>query len=257
MRIVEWLVAEIYEVVVCPFVLSSPSNFCLLLTRLHWSTCPKVAKRDTWQLICDISSFFDEFVASDLMQTAWWKLQALENVLSWAVTEMAMIVFFVVADFGFCLSFLFPGCFPSWVVPTSWHCCWLYMRYEDSIRPLRGHCGRSFAFRDLWDSEGYWFGLMYVVLTHWYCMILFGGGNILCYDLFSKQNAMSKSCGNFRYIQTTASCRGRWWGYEVTQPYRCSCCFLRDEGNSWSCDVAVAFQAGVSITCWSWVQPMP
>eukprot|EP00434_Breviolum_minutum_P020652 symbB.v1.2.018210.t1/scaffold1445.1/size118272/1 len=34
------------------------------------------------------------------------------------------------------------------------------------------------------------------------------------------------------------------WGYEVTQPYGCSCCFLRDEGNSWSCDVAVAFQAG-------------
>ena len=33
------------------------------------------------------------------------------------------------------------------------------------------------------------------------------------------------------------------------QNHRCSCCYLRDEGNSGSCDVAVALQAGVSITC--------
>lgn len=136
MRIVEWLVAEIYEVVVCPFVLSSPSNFCLLLTRLHWSTCPKVAKRDTWQLICDISSFFDEFVASDLMQTAWWKLQALENALSWAVTEMAMIVFLLlrILDFAFLFCFLdvfHPGWYPlpDIVVGCTWDMRIAYARY--------------------------------------------------------------------------------------------------------------------------------
>ena len=79
--------------------------------------------------------------------------------------------FFCCCGFWILPFFFISWIFPCWEVPTSCHCCWLYMRYEDSIRPLRGHCGQSFAFRDLWDCEGYWFGLMHVdLLTHWYVL---------------------------------------------------------------------------------------